>query len=104
MIDLQLPFELDLFGLAPAKTALVCLVCLCLWAAQLVLFIGLSRGLALLTGRSLTDFPGGQKHGGEMYWRLNRAHANICENLPIFGGVILAGYVSNLVTPQFAQV
>merc|ERR1712137_114632 len=61
-------------------------------------------GGMLADSRKLTDFPGGQKHGGEMYWRLNRAHANLCENLPIFGAVIVSGYLLNCISPQFAQL
>lgn len=37
-----------------------------------------------------SSFPSGQKHGGpDWYQRLLRAHANCCENLPIFTAIVL---------------
>lgn len=63
----NVPFELKLFGagLDNSTVALCCLVCLALWAITLVLFIVVVRTAGLMSNKSrLTDFPGGQKHGG----------------------------------------
>jgi hypothetical protein len=34
--------------------------------------------------KKANEFPSGVPHGGDFYWRLNRAHLNCLENLPIF--------------------
>ena len=39
-----------------------------------------------------------------MYWRLNRAHANTLENLPIFGTMVLVGTIIGCSSPQFSQL
>ncbi|HXU70494.1 MAG TPA: MAPEG family protein [Polyangia bacterium] len=81
---------------------LVCLVAFALWALLLVGALGLVRGGLVLVGRRRpTDFPGGVQHGGDAYWRLNRAHLNTVENLPIFGAIVLSGVVLHVATPMF---
>jgi uncharacterized MAPEG superfamily protein len=42
------------------------------------------------------SFPSGQQHGSDRYWRMNRAHINAVENLPIFGALVLAAEASGL--------
>jgi uncharacterized MAPEG superfamily protein len=62
------------------------------WAVVLVTLIGLVRVIQVMTGKKRpNEFPGGVPHGGDAYWRLNRAHLNAVENLPIFGALVLAG-------------
>jgi uncharacterized MAPEG superfamily protein len=39
----------------------------------------------------VNEFPSGTQHGGDAYWRLNRAHMNTVENLPTFAALVLAG-------------
>lgn len=79
-----------------------CLVAFALWALVLVGVLGLVRsGLVLVGCRRPTDFPGGVQHGGDAYWRLNRAHLNTVENLPIFGAIVLSGVLVHVSTPMF---
>ena len=35
-------------------------------------------------------FPSGTKHGPDWYWRVNRAHMNTVENLPVFAVLVVA--------------
>ncbi len=73
-----------------------------LWAIALVIMIVADRALLLVTGKAaITDFPSGTKHGTDSYWRINRAHINTVENLPIFAALVLAGWVAGLDTPTF---
>ena len=92
-------------GLAPRAVALTALVSLGLWQAVLVLLIGICRMSGIMTAsKRVTDFPGGVRHGGDAYWRLNRAHANLSENLGMFCAVIFAGVLLDCVNREFAQV
>jgi hypothetical protein len=53
--------------------------------ARPLLAIAFARVGAVLTGvKKANEFPSGVPHGGDGYWRLNRAHMNCLENLPIF--------------------
>jgi uncharacterized MAPEG superfamily protein len=71
---------------------LVCLVAFALWSVALVSCIGLARVTQVLTGKKrANEFPSGTPHGGDLYWRLNRAHLNTLENLPIFAVLVLTG-------------
>src|SRR3954454_6518538 len=71
---------------------LVCLVAFASWAVILVLAIGSTRSIQVLLGKKkANEFPSGTPHGGELYWRLNRAHLNVVENLPIFAALVLTG-------------
>ena len=73
-----------------------------LWAIALVLMIVGDRALLLVSGKAaIGDFTAGTKHGSESYWRINRAHINTTENLPIFAALVLAGWVAGLDTPTF---
>lgn len=79
------------FGI-PILPPLAALVLFAVWALVLVLSIGAWRGALVFSGKSkITGFQPGTPHGGDAYWRLNRAHLNTVENLPIFGALILAG-------------
>jgi MAPEG family len=71
--------------------SLYCLVGFAAWAVLLVLAIAAARVFQVLTGKKrANEFPSGVPHGGDGYWRLNRAHVNTVENLPIYGSLILA--------------
>ncbi|HEV2560830.1 MAG TPA: MAPEG family protein [Rhizomicrobium sp.] len=73
-----------------------------LWAMFLVLSIGAARVHQVVTGKSeVTGFTAGVPHGPEPYWRLNRAHMNTIENLPIFATVVLSGVAANAVDATF---
>ncbi len=76
----------------PTLPPLAALVLFATWALALVLSIGAWRiGQVLLGQKKANDFPSGTQHGGDAYWRLNRAHSNAVENLPIFGTLVLTG-------------
>jgi uncharacterized MAPEG superfamily protein len=73
-----------------------------LWAIALVIMVVADRALLIVSGKTaITDFPSGTRHGSDSYWRINRAHINTVENLPIFAGLVLAGWVAGLDTPTF---
>lgn len=64
------------------------------WTLLLVLVIGGVRGALVLQGKARPgDYTAGVPHGGDRYWRLNRAHSNCLEFLPLFAVVVLTGAV-----------
>jgi uncharacterized MAPEG superfamily protein len=74
----------------PSITALVLYA---LWSIALVLMILLDRIVLVVRGHAKpSDFTGGVPHGNPAYWRINRAHVNVVENLPVFAVIVLAGY------------
>ncbi len=76
----------------PMMPPLVALVLFAVWGLLLVVTIGVSRSLQIFfQGKKAGDFPAGTPHGGSAYWRLNRAHLNVTENLPFFGVLVLSG-------------
>jgi uncharacterized MAPEG superfamily protein len=89
-------------------TPLWCLFGFILWTLVLLLSIGGVRVGQTLTGKARpSDFTPGVPHGGDRYWRLNRAHLNCLENLPLFAAVVLAGAVIGADAPvldRLAQV
>ena len=67
------------------------LVLFALWAIALLAGILLWRGFMIMKKDvALNTIPHGQPHGSDAYWRLNRAHMNTLENLPIFAALVLA--------------
>jgi uncharacterized MAPEG superfamily protein len=75
------------------------------WTVFLVLAIGGVRVMQVMQGAAAANgFPSGQPHGGDAYWRLNRAHMNCVENLPLFAAVVLAGHVTGLTAGTFATL
>jgi uncharacterized MAPEG superfamily protein len=77
--------------MTPALTALVGFA---LWQLLLSLAIFLYRVRDVATGKARSDeFTGGVPHGGDRYWRLNRAQMNCAENLPVFGAIVLVDHV-----------
>ncbi|MSP59622.1 MAG: MAPEG family protein [Myxococcales bacterium] len=75
------------------------------WAIVLVAAIAAVRVSQVLRGeKKANEFPGGSPHGGDAYWRLNRAQANTVENLPIFGAIVVAGTLLHVATPAFATL
>lgn len=72
------------------------------WTLLLVMGVALWRAPEMLAGRTrISGFPSGVPHGSDRYWRLNRAHLNSLENLPIFAIVVLVGTEVGLVSPWF---
>lgn len=84
---------------------LLCLLGFAMWAVVLVSAVGAVRATQVMT-RAVppNGFPSGQPHGGAAYWRLNRAHMNTLENLPIFGAVVVVGVLSNVQAPMFSTL
>lgn len=79
-------------GAASTLATLEPLVGFAVWTIVLVLCIGIWRVMNVLAGKGGPGaFPGGVKHGSEAYWRLNRAHMNCVENLPVFAVLAFAG-------------
>ncbi len=86
-------------------TSLYCLVGWCAWALLLVLAIGLARVTQVLTGKKRpNEFPSGVPHGSDMYWRLNRAHMNCIENLPIFAALVLVAALAHVNVGGLAEL
>ena len=86
-------------------TPLYALVGLVFWTVFLVLAIAAVRVAEVLTGKTAVNaFPSGQPHGSDAYWRLNRAHLNCVENLPLFAAVVLVGHVAGLIAGTFATL
>lgn len=71
------------------------LVYLVMWTAALALIAPSYRSVLVLTaGKSAGDFPRGKHEGPAWYQRTLDAHANALENLPLYAGVVLAGYAA----------
>jgi uncharacterized MAPEG superfamily protein len=84
---------------------LLCLLAFAGWAILLAFCIGSARAFQVITGKKKSnEFPGGTPHGGDRYWRLNRAHMNAVENLPIFGAIVLTGAILHIDGPLFARL
>jgi uncharacterized MAPEG superfamily protein len=68
------------------------------WTVLLLLStIGVYRWSHILTGRTpIKEFRADQIEGADWYRRSMRAHANCIENLPVFGSIVFALYVSQL--------
>ena len=76
----------------PIIPPIAALVLFALWSMTLVLAVGIWRSSLVFAGRAKANsFTPGAPHGGDTYWRLNRAHVNAVENLPIFGALVLSG-------------
>jgi uncharacterized membrane protein YecN with MAPEG domain len=76
----------------PIIPPIAALVLFALWSMTLVLAVGIWRTSLVFAGRATANsFVPGAPHGSDTYWRLNRAHLNAVENLPIFGVLVLSG-------------
>ena len=67
-----------------------------MWTVILLLAtVGVYRWSRILTGRvPIREFRADQIEGEDWYRRAMRAHANCIENLPVFGAIVFALYVS----------
>ena len=82
--------------------SIAALIFYALWAIALVLMVGADRVLLVLRGEAKANsFTPGVPHGSESYWRINRAHLNTVENLPIFATIVLSAYVVGQGTATF---
>ena len=81
-------------------TPLWCLAGFVAWTLVLLIAVAVARVGAVLRGEKRPgDFPSGVPHGGDAYWRLNRAHLNCIENLPLFGAVVLVATIAAVKAP-----
>ncbi|EQA52593.1 MAPEG family protein [Leptospira kmetyi serovar Malaysia str. Bejo-Iso9] len=89
-------------GMNPAIVALLGFL---LWTLILGLWLVSIRTFkVLIKEKQSNEFPAGIKHGSEFYWRLNRAHVNCIENLPIFGSLVLIAAFTGVLDETFALV
>ena len=85
------------------STPLWCLLGFAAWSILLVLSLGTVRVVRVLTRQQTANsFASGVPHGGDRYWRLNRAHMNSVENLPIFGAIVVVGELARVTSSSFA--
>ena len=86
----------------PIIPPVAALVLFAVWAMLLVVSIGVWRSALVFTGQAQANsFPSGTQHGGDLYWRLNRAHMNAIENLPIFAALVLSGVYLQVQSTSF---
>ena len=73
-------------------TALQALVGFALWTLALITLVFLYRGLRFLRGTPINHWPRGNKpqDDASLVKRLEDAHANCMENLPVFAVLVLA--------------
>jgi uncharacterized MAPEG superfamily protein len=72
------------------------------WTMLLLTGIAVARTAQVLSGNATpSSFPAGVPHGSDPYWRLNRAHANCLENLPLFAAVVLTAAVAGVTSGTF---
>ncbi|MBI4817722.1 MAG: MAPEG family protein [Deltaproteobacteria bacterium] len=84
---------------------IACLLGFAGWTVLLVSMVGVWRVVLVLRGRMASnEFTSGTPHGSEAYWRLNRAHMNAVENLPIVATVILIGTILGIDSPLFDRL
>jgi len=75
------------------------------WTVLLMVAVLATRAAEIAGGRARpSEFPSGTPHGGDRYWRLNRAHMNCLENLPLFAAVVLTGAVIGADSPRLDQL
>jgi uncharacterized MAPEG superfamily protein len=88
-----------------APHSITALIAYALWAVALVIALAIVRTAMVLGGRAQANsFTAGTPHGTDAYWRLNRAHLNTLENLPIFAAIVLCGWVVGMETATFNRL
>ena len=88
-----------------APYSITSLIFYALWAMALVLMVAADRILLLVRGDARANsFTPGTPHGSESYWRINRAHLNTVENLPVFATIVLSGWVVGMETVTFNRL
>jgi uncharacterized MAPEG superfamily protein len=88
-----------------APHSITALIAYALWAIALVLTMAIVRTSMVLRGKAKANsFTAGVPHGSDAYWRLNRAHLNTLENLPVFAAIVLSGWVVGMETATFNRL
>lgn len=78
-----------------SMTAVLSTLAFALWTLFLVIAVLLNRGYVMVDEKApVNAFPAGVPHGGDRYWRLNRAHLNATENVGIVAAVLLGAVVA----------
>ncbi len=95
---------MDIAGQAGSTAAIHALLGYVFWAVILAVSVVSVRAYMVLGGYPVTEFTAGVPHGDDAYWRLNRAHLNTLENLPVFAAVVLAGVVSGEAGETFSTL
>lgn len=86
-------------------TPVAALVLFAVWGLLLVTTVGVWRFALFLTGNVPEGgFNPGTQHGSSAYWRLNRAHMNVVENLPAFAAIVLSGVALGVQSPEFSSL
>ncbi len=81
------------------------LIFLVLWCILLLGAIGAYRVALVHRGAFESNgFSPGVPHGPNLYWRLNRAHLNAVENLPLIATIVLVGSWVEIQTEPFSQL
>jgi uncharacterized MAPEG superfamily protein len=74
-----------------------CLTGFAAWTLLLVFSVISWRSVMVLRGQKLpNEFTPGVPHGPELYWRINRAHLNAAENLPVLAAVVLVAHLTGV--------
>lgn len=75
-------------------TALQALLGFTAWTVLLVLGVFLYRGLRFVTGTPINNWPRSAKPANDapLVKRMEDAHANCLENLPVFAAIVLAAF------------
>ncbi len=82
-----------------------CLLGFAAWTLLLVVAVAAARVMQVVAGEKRPDeFTAGVPHGGDAYWRLNRAHLNCVENLPLFASVVTVGTFAGITWPLFGTL
>jgi len=88
-----------------APHSITALIAFALWAIALAVTLAVIRSAMVLRGKAKANsFTAGTPHGGDAYWRLNRAHLNTLENLPVFAAIVLSGWVVGMESATFNRL
>src|SRR4051812_14857318 len=80
-------------------TPLWCLLGFASWTLMLVAGVASWRTVMVLRGdKRANAFTPGVQHGPDLYWRLNRAHLNAAENLPLLASVVAVATFAHVQT------
>ena len=84
---------------------IIALLAFTAWTLLLVGSILITRTVLVALGKKkANEFPASVQHGTDRYWRLNRAHLNALENLPIFAAIVLGGAALGVSSPTLAKL
>ncbi len=79
-----------------------CLLGFAAWTLLLVLGVVTWRSVMVLRGeKQANEFTAGVPHGPVLYWRLNRAHLNAVENLPVLATVVIVATLVHVQNTTF---